>query len=297
MDLSDRSGSVQAVLFRPSVHEQAIPSGSVVRVRGVVTTFRGTRRVSVESMHEVGEYDLRDLMPTGPRDPDELLGFFEYLRGEITDRRLAAVVAGVFDEPGFMARFRECPAGQSNHHAYCGGLLEHTVSVAALCEHAAQAYDRVDRDLLLAAALLHDVGKVDELVWDTAIGYSDTGRLVGHVVLGERKVSEAAVRLGELVPDELSLRLSHVILSHHGELEWGAPKRPCTLEALILHHIDNLDAKVAGFLETVTAAYAVEERWTDVRNLFRRPLYVPRALEDDRPGPAAEDGQYAAARD
>jgi 3'-5' exoribonuclease len=297
MDLSDRSGSVPGVLFRPSVHEQAIPTGSVVRVRGVVTTFRGTTRISVDSMAEVGEYDLRDLMPAGPRDPNELLGFFDYLRGEVSDRRLAAVVAAVFDEPCFMDAFRECPAGQSHHHAYCGGLLEHTVSVAALCEHAAQAYERVDRDLLLAAALLHDVGKVDELVWDTSIGYSDTGRLIGHVVLGERRVSAAMSRLGDLVPVELALRLSHVILSHHGELEWGAPKRPCTLEALVLHHVDNLDAKVAGFLETVSSAAAVEERWTDVRNLFRRPLYVPRAFEDDRPRTVSEDADFVQVRD
>jgi 3'-5' exoribonuclease len=166
------------------------------------------------------------------------------------------------------------------------------VAVAELCNTLSALYEEADRDLLITAALLHDIGKVDELEWDTAISYTDEGRLLGHVVLGERRVTAACGRLGESVPAELGLALSHVILSHHGELEWGAPKRPASLEALLLHHADNLDAKASGFVEAVGGAGAIEERWSDVTNLFRRPLYVPRPVGSDSPPTPREGDEY-----
>ncbi len=187
----------------------------------------------------------------------------------------------------FLASFRTCPASQTYHHAYIGGLLEHTVAVASLCDELAPRYDGVDAPLLVTAALLHDIGKVDELTYDTGIGYTDEGRLTGHVVLGAMRVREAARRAR--LDRQTLMKLEHAILSHHGELEWGSPKRPSTLEALILHHVDNLDAKAAGFASLLKGASSIEESWTDAANLFRRPLYSPRAIEDDRPHRPAED--------
>jgi 3'-5' exoribonuclease len=295
MELADRSGRIPAVMFGPRAGEASVPVGSVVRVRGTITSFRGQRRVSVESLRTEEGADSADLLPSGLRDTDELLGFFESLVGEVRHPGLRAVIERVFGDPAFMARFIRCPAAQSHHHAYVGGLLEHTVSVATMCQAVGQGYDAIDADLLLAAALLHDVGKVDELSFETAIEYTDEGRLLGHVVLGERRVAAAAATVGGALPKTLALRLSHVLLSHHGELEWGSPKRPCTLEALVLHHVDNLDAKLAGFLTAVTGATGLEDRWTDADNLFRRPLFVPRPAEDDRRHQAEEDDMFCLA--
>jgi len=277
------------------VHDRAaeVPVGAVVHIRGTVTAYRGVLRISAEEMLSVRQYDSADLLPSGTRDTDELVAELRALVKAVGDRALSAVVRRVFSEAGFMKRFKSCPASQSYHHAYMGGLLEHTVGVATLCRALCDLYPHADADLLLAGALLHDIGKVDELQCTTGIEYTDDGRMIGHVVLGERRVRAAVEFLGDVVPHETATRLSHVLLAHHGELEWGSPKRPCTLEALMLHHADNLDAKTAGFIAAAASAARVDEPWTDAGNLFRRPLWAPRAAEDDRWNMPMEDGQYA----
>jgi 3'-5' exoribonuclease len=209
---------------------------------------------------------------------EELKGFLEFQIESVHDQDYSSLLQITFGDPEFMERFSTAPAAKQFHHAYLGGLLEHTVTVADLCEHIAQQYGRINRDLLITAALLHDIGKVEELSYDRTIDYSDAGRFLGHVILGVTFVTEQVRRLGGFPEHKLQLLL-HCIVSHHGELEWGSPKRPKTLEALIIHHVDNLDAKVKGFLEIVEGSR--DANWTDVRNLFRRPLHVPRASHQE----------------
>lgn len=289
MEIADRTGRMAAVMFRPNRAAEAVPSGSIVRIRGTVTTYRGVLRVSVDSMSPVSDYAASDMLPSGPRDTQELVSELRTLVRSVRNPGLSSLLRAVFGDKQFFSVFKECPAAQSYHHAYIGGLLEHTVSVATMCVCLAGLYPEVDKDLLVAGALLHDIGKVDELSFGTSIEYTDTGRLLGHVILGERRLRTAIASLKDAVSVELELQLSHVMISHHGELEWGAPKRPSTLEALILHHADNMDAKAAGFVAAAKAAALVEEPWTDAMNLFRRPLYAPRALEDDRVAYDAEE--------
>jgi 3'-5' exoribonuclease len=277
LEVSDCSGAIPAVMFRPSSVEEALPIGSVVRVRGTVTTYRGVRRVSIDALRPVEVFDPRDLLPAGLRDREEMLVELRALVKRVRDPRLRAVVRAVFGAPGFIDRFAACPAGSGRHHAYVGGLLEHTLAVAALCETLAAAYPQSDHDLLLAAALLHDVGKTEELSFDSAFDYTDAGRLVGHVVLGERIVSRAMDGLSRPLPHDLALRLVHALLAHHGEREWGAACRPCSLEALLLHHADNLDAQAAAFLDAVSGAAVLEQRWSDRTSGFGRALLVPAA--------------------
>lgn len=294
LELADRTGSIGAVMFRPGSEAVAVPAGSVVRVRGMVTSYRGVLRISAERLRAVSEFDLAEILPSGTRDSGELLAELRGLVASVTTPPLKALLRTVFGDREFMQRFKHCPAAQTYHHAYLGGLLEHTVSVASLCGHLADLYSHAERDLLIASALLHDIGKVDELEFGTDIRYTDEGRMIGHVLLGERRVRQAVDSLGDKVPADLAMRVSHILLSHHGELEWGSPKRPCTLEALMLHHADNLDAKTAGFIAASAGAGLVEESWTDAGNLFRRPLWTPRAAEDDRHiGIPPEDGHYA----
>jgi 3'-5' exoribonuclease len=288
MELSDRTGRIPAVMFRPDRGAESVPSGTVVQVRGVVTAYRGVLRISVDSLRPAAAYDASDIMPASRRDTVELVSELRVLVRGVQNPHLARLLRQIFGDKRFMARFCACPAAQTFHHAYLGGLLEHTVSVTTTCRSLAALYPDLDADLLVTGALLHDIGKVDEMSFDTSID-TNSGRLLGHVILGERRLSRAIEGLAGGMPSELAMMLSHVIISHHGELEWGAPKRPSTLEALLLHHADNLDAKAAGFIEASRAAAIVDESWTDAMNLFRRPLYAPRPVEDDRPAPIAEE--------
>jgi len=290
LEFADRTGSIPGVYFRPCGAAVDVPVGSVVRVHGSVTSFRGARRISVDAMRPAETWNSEDLMARSPRSADELIAEFTALAKSVTHPGLKALLRTVFADKALFERFSRCPGSQSYHHAYLGGLVEHTVAVADHCARIARRYDGVDRDLLVSAALLHDVGKVDELTFDTVFGYTDEGRLIGHVVLGTRRVRDAAAKAG--TDSTLLLRLEHAMLSHHGELEWGSPKRPSTIEALLLHHVDNLDAKAAGFTQVLSGATLAEEAWTDSANLFRRPLFAPRALEDDRPHRAEEDSQH-----
>ncbi len=277
LEVSDCSGAIPAVMFRPSSAEEALPIGSVVRIRGVVSTYRGVRRVSIDALRPVETFDPRDLLPSGLRDREEMLGELRSAVKRIRDVRLRSVARAVFGAPGFIGSFASCPAGTGRHHAYVGGLLEHTLAVAALCETLASSYPRADHDLLLTAALLHDVGKTEELSFASSFEYTDAGRLVGHVVLGERIVSRAIEGLARPLPDELGLRLIHAVLAHHGERQWGAPCEPCSLEALLLHHADNLDAQAAAFLDAVSGAAVLEQSWSDRGSPFGRALLVPTA--------------------
>ncbi len=275
--LGDRTGALDCMVWEAADALGAgFETGDVVRVRGRTSEYRGSLQMEAGEIERVphDSVDARVFLPATYRDVEELQGFLRYQIESVYDRDYRALLEAIFGDPEFLARFSDAPAATTFHHAYLGGLLEHTVTVADLCEHISQQYGRVDRDLLVTIALLHDIGKVDELTYERTIGYSDAGRFLGHVVLGVTLVSEQAGKLAGF-PQEKLHQLLHAIVSHHGELEWGSPKRPATLEALVVHHVDNLDAKVKGFLEIVEGSR--QAPWTDLQNLFRRPLHVPRA--------------------
>ena len=289
LELCDRTGAVSGVLFRPSAHAVDVPTGSIVTATGSVSVFRGERRVTLDSLAAASTWDPADFLASSRRPVEAMI---DELRGHVSsvkDKGLRGLLRRVFGDAGFFAAFTTCPGSQAHHHAHLGGLLEHTVAVAAMCDRAAGEYPGVERDLLVSAALLHDIGKVRELTYDTTIGFSDEGRLVGHVVISDQMICEAATRGG--LDAQTLTRLRHAVISHHGELEWGSPKRPSTIEALVLHHVDNLDAKASGFAELLSGAVGAQESWTDAGNLFRRPLYAPRPAEDDRPSAPREDDE------
>lgn len=292
LELADRTGRIPAVFFRPPGTASSVPSGSVVKIQGVVSSYRGTKRISVEHLVPSAEYDPADLVESSRRDKAEVISELKAVAASVRNRELRRVLKAVFTDDGFLERFALCPGARTYHHAYLGGLIEHTLAVAAICRMLGTLYPGVDGDLLVAAALLHDIGKVDELTYDTSVDYTDEGRLLGHVVLSERRLREAVRDLKPAISADVLTALSHAILSHHGELEWGAPTRPSTVEALLLHHADNLDAKAAAFLSFAGSATRAEERWTDATNLFRRPLYAPASAESGRPLPDAEEAHH-----
>jgi len=290
LKLSDRTGVIDCTVWEDAeAIGGALRAGELVLVRARVSEYQGKAQVEASSVLPAppGEAEPRDFLPSTYRDIDELKGFLQFHVGSVYDRDYSALLESIFGDPVFFETFATAPAAKLYHHAYLGGLIEHTVAVAEMCDFVAQQYARVDRDLLMTASLLHDVGKTLELSFECNIDFTDAGRFLGHVIQGVTLVSDKAKALPAF-PEEKLQQLLHCLVSHHGELEWGSPKRPKTLEALILHHVDNLDAKVKGFLEIVDGSRDAD--WTDLRNLFRRPLHVPRAAHQEEDFlPASED--------
>jgi 3'-5' exoribonuclease len=276
--LADRTGEILARVWEdaPTVAE-TFEQGQAVKVLGEVEEYLGRWQVIIEKIRpaQPDEYDLADMFPATERDVEEMLASVRATVAEIEDPHLQALTAHFFDDEDFAARFSRAPAARRIHHAYLGGLLEHTVEVVALCKALLEVYPEIHRDLLLAGALLHDAGKVAEFEYETDIAYSDEGRLLGHVVMSDRMVSSAIATIPDF-PGELALRLRHMILSHHGRYEWGSPRRPKTLEAVALHHVENLDVQVNRFHRILAARRDPEKPWTDYDTLLRRHLYAGR---------------------
>ena len=287
--LADRTGEILARVWEDAPTVAAtFEQGQVVKVLGEVEEYLGRWQVIVEKIRPAkpDEYDLADMLPATERDVDEMLAAVRATMEEIENPHLRALVAHFFEDEEFVARFSRAPAARRIHHAYLGGLLEHTVEVVTLCRALLEVYPEIHRDLLLTGALLHDVGKVAEFEYETDINYSDEGRLLGHIVTSDRMVSEGIATIPDF-PAELALRLRHMILSHHGRYEWGSPRRPKTLEAVALHHVENLDAQVNRFYRILASRREPEKPWTEYDTLLRRYLYAGRdeelAIEEEGP--------------
>lgn len=277
--VSDRTGVMEARVWEAAeAMSQRLEPDSFIRARGRIEEYRQRPQLVITGADPVGSsgLDQRDFLPGSYRDREELAGYLRYFLTEVFDPDFSRLLESFFGDEPFLERFSRAPGDARAHHAYLGGLIEHTVSVATLCQHTTVQHPRLNGDLLITAALLHDVGKVDEFLCDGRIRYSREGRLLGHVLIGQRLVEDRIRSFGDF-PREKELDLIHAMISHHGELEWGAPKRPQSAEALVLHHIDNLDAKVKGFLEVVEGRGDVS--WPELQNLFRRPLDEPQAAD------------------
>jgi 3'-5' exoribonuclease len=214
---------------------------------------------------------MSDFMPATPKDVGELGKELKRLVKSVKDKPLRALLDGFFGDEEFLARFSRVPAAAEFHHAYVGGLLEHTVAVAATAEKVAESRpDELDRDLLLTGALLHDLGKTYELTSGPNFEYTDAGRLIGHIVMG---CLEAERRMAEVsdFPTETRRQVLHLIVSHHGQREFGSPVLPATPEALALHHIDNLDAKIRAAADT--APQPGDDAWSDYQRMLGVRIY------------------------
>jgi len=198
--------------------------------------------------------------------------------GRIKNPHLKDLLNAFSDDPEFMALFKKAPAAKGVHHVYIGGLLEHTLELVTLCRDIIRHYPDADADLLVTGAILHDAGKVYELGYKKSIDYTDEGRLIGHILLGFKLVEEKIRKLNGF-PKDLAMLLEHIIISHQGRYEWGSPKRPKTLEALILHYLDEMNAKIKSFKETFEKGKNDTENaedqtgWSSYNRIFERFLY------------------------
>jgi 3'-5' exoribonuclease len=240
LELRDRTGAIAARVFRDAdLHAGRFAQGDLVRVSGRVERFRDALQIEVRAIAAAPDADPSAFLPVAYRDLDELDGFLEHLAGEVRDGAFAALLSGLLGDGDLRAALRRTPCTRNGHHAYLGGLLEHTVAVATLAVEACALHPRLDQDLLLTAAIVHDLGRIREFVLGAEIGLSDEGRLLGHVELGLRMLDERAAPLD----DGRRLALAHCVLSHHGD------RKPATAEAVALARLNALDAAIKAALE------------------------------------------------
>lgn len=264
LQLSDRHGSVEARVWEDArrIEPIALP-GAFVGVRGRVEIFNGGRQIRIDDIRELRvEIDELDLfMPRSPRDPASMARELDELILSVRDRPLRTLLQRVLGDDTDTGRaFRRAPAAKMHHHAYVGGLLEHTLSVAGICDRVAEHYGpEIDRDLVLTGALLHDLGKIQEIGLSAGFPYTDRGKLLGHILVGLDVVGRAGGEIEGLDAHRLDLVL-HLIASHQGRYEWQSPREPRVLEAVLLHHADDMDAKMQQALDLTRA---VDSGWTD----------------------------------
>jgi 3'-5' exoribonuclease len=217
------------------------------------------------------EVDKSDYFPASRRDPEEMFAELRGIIAGIGEPHLRALLEAVFADQEIARPFRAAPAAKLVHHAYLGGLIEHVLSLCSLCRLTAAHYQDIDLDLLLAGAILHDLGKIHELSYSRSFSYSTEGQLLGHIVIGLQMVHEK-LRQVEDFPPRLRTLLEHMILSHHGELEFGSPKVPLFAEAMLLHQLDNLDSKMECIRSLIDLDRQAEGVWTGYNNVLDRPI-------------------------
>lgn len=289
--LSDRSGSVTAMMWNVGDNiYQSIENGDYVRVQATAQLYNGAMQFILNRIERAEDklVDENDFITVAAAEVAGLTKRLEDMLRGLRNQHLRALAECFLADADFMAKFAAAPAGVKNHHAYKGGLLQHVVSLMETCVVVAPRYPEVDADLLLIGAFLHDSAKIDEMTFDRELGYSDEGQLIGHIVMAvgyvEEKAKEAARKTGRDFPQDLLLRIKHMIVSHHGEYEYGSPKLPMTLEAIALHYLDNLDAKLFSVGQIIKDDANTDSVWTPYVAALGRKFYKGEAAGSPRAG-------------
>ncbi len=284
LTLCDATGQVEARMWEPETAGQ-FASGDIVKLRGTVCRYQDKLQIKIDRLRRAdpsadgAEYEAGDFAPKTEKNIDELWARLTAFVASFANPHLRALLQAFLDDPVVAGPWREAPAAKALHHAWIGGLLEHVVALVEVCDRTAPFYPEVDRDLLLAGAMLHDIGKLHELRWGTTFGYTIEGQLLGHITIGIGMVEAKIAALPEF-PPRLRTLLLHLILSHHGRLEYGSPKLPMTAEALLLHYLDDLEAKMqtlrSEFAKAAANGTGAGEPTDYVRSM-ERPLLDTRA--------------------
>jgi 3'-5' exoribonuclease len=283
--LGDRTGEVTALVWQNVDRlREVLEPGNVVSIKGQVQRYNQQLQVVVRQADSLPAESVEDevFVRSSAVDPavlwKQLMGFIE----EMSDPDIRQLLSRIFSDTEIEELFRSAPAARSMHHGFRSGLLEHTVSVTTVARMLAQHYG-LNRDLVVAGCLLHDFGKIWELEIGASIEYTDDGRLIGHIPMETLFVDK---KIGELenFPAETRRQLLHILLAHHGEYEFGSPRRPKTPEALLVHMTDNLDSKMAGMLEAIAAQGSDDEAWTPYSRILDRHIYRRQVPSDDNDG-------------
>jgi 3'-5' exoribonuclease len=272
--LADRSGQLQANMWdnvadAVDVFEQ----DDFVKVKGVIHKYNGRWQLTMHKVRRLGEHeiDYSDYIPKTTKDIDQLWRTLGEFVDTFENPWLKALVEEFMCDEAIASAYRNAPAAKTLHHAFVGGLLDHVVSLFTVCDLAVRNYPHVNRDLLLTGAFLHDIGKIHELTYQRSIAYTTKGQLLGHMIIELEMLHERIARLPGF-PDELKILIEHMIISHHGQYEFGSPKLPMFPEALMLHYLDDLDSKMESMRAQFKREVELDSAWTSYNPSLARPL-------------------------
>jgi len=285
LQLNDRSGQISGLRWNANQSQyESFQRGQFIRVIGTAQLHNGNLQIIVQDFELVPD-EVVNLADFSANDPQEIENNWLELSGRLRSFKnlhLLRLSQCYLDDAQLVARLRRAPAGVKTHHAYEGGLLRHLVDLMRLAVAVAPAYPQLDAEMLLMGVFLHDLGKLDELSYDGDLTYTDSGQLIGHLVQGVVDLQQRAAALEQsgagAIPADILWRLSHMIVSHHGCLEHGSPKVPMTLEAIVLHYLDDMDAKINAATEIIRADRNSDSRWTSFQAVLGRKLYKPSML-------------------
>ena len=274
LTLGDRSGQLEAKMW-DNVEEvlDTFEQDDFLKIKGLVNKYKQRFQLTVHKLRKLGEseIDFSDYLPKTTKDIDELwltlTGFVESFQNQ----HLKSLVQAFMADPEIAAAYRNAPAAKTLHHAYIGGLLDHVVSLFRSCDLICKNYPQINRDLLLTGAFLHDIGKIHELTYNRSFSYSTKGQLLGHMII-ELEMLQAKLAALPGFPDELKILIEHLIISHHGQYDFGSPKLPMFPEALMLHYLDDLDSKMEAMRAQFEREAGLDNPWTSYNPSLGRPL-------------------------
>ncbi|MFN7920554.1 MAG: OB-fold nucleic acid binding domain-containing protein [Bryobacteraceae bacterium] len=286
--LGDRTGDIEAKMWdNVAPVMETFERDDFVRVKGLPQIFQNRMQFTVHTLQRVSEDEVNpsDFLPASKRDPEEMFAELRGIVAGMANPHLRALLSAIFEDPDIASRYKRAPAAKTIHHAWLGGLLEHVLQLCGLCRVVAPLYPAVDADLVLTGAMLHDIGKIEELSYQRTFNYTDNGQLLGHIVIGLRMVGDKIRQIPDF-PPRLRTLVEHLIVSHHGEVEFGSPKTPMLAEAMLLHHLDNLDSKMECMRGAIERDKLVEGNWTTfIPSLDRPVLKKHRFLDNAPPAP------------
>ena len=293
LSLCDRTGELDAKMW-DNVAEvmETFDRDDFVKVKGLIQIFHNRPQMTIHKMQRVGDHEIEfaDYFPASERDPDEMLTELRRIVAGMKNGHLRALLEALLDDPEIARRYKTAPAAKQIHHAYLGGLIEHVLSLCRLAELTASHYRTIDLDLLLSGVVLHDIGKIYELSYERGFGYTTEGQLLGHISIAMRMVADKLVRMPDF-PPRLRMLVEHMILSHHGHLEFGSPKVPQFPEAMLLHYLDDLDSKMECMRVIVDRDRLVEGHFTGYSPSMERSILKKAKFMEE---PAAPPGSGAA---
>lgn len=276
LEFTDKSGSIEGIAWDTTVDNvRGAAVDDVVFIIGTVNEYNDRLQITVQSLKNVDGKSIvpEDFIPACTQDIEKTKTEINVYHKRVKTACLKNLLSAFFDDPDFMQLFYIAPAAKRIHHACLGGLAVHTLSMLKLAMHIQSVYQFLNLDLLITGCSLHDIGKIHEYSFTKKIDMSTQGRLLGHIIIGHDMVS-AKIRTMKNFPNNIRDKLLHMIISHHGKLEWGSPRVPMFAEALVLHHIDNLDSKVAIFQEELEKNEHAKKEWSDYHNHLERELYL-----------------------
>jgi 3'-5' exoribonuclease len=295
LTLGDRSGQLEAKMW-DNVEEvlNIFEQDDFLKIKGLVNKYKNRFQLTIHKLRKLGdsEIEFADYLPKTPKNIDELWQTLTDFVATFQNPHLKALVEAFMCDPEIAAAYRNAPAAKTLHHAYIGGLLDHVVSLFRSCDLVGQNYPLVNRDLVLTGVFLHDIGKIHELTYNRSFSYTTRGQLLGHMII-ELEMLQAKLALVPDFPDELKTLLEHLIISHHGEYEFGSPKLPMFPEALLLHYMDDLDSKMEAMRAQFERETDLESPWTSYNASLGRPLLnsakflAPKTSSEDS-SPASE---------